>query len=147
MTFLKFMYDKHKKSFLRFPNHVIKTVIKSGKMTLKRLLEIRLPQNLAKADLVIYGLFVTLNFKAGVPYQGPKAIHIVQVILYITSDHILTSWKMAASSVLTVNYRGEALFVNVFVPNKESCLQQNGKFIFMCEKNSEYLCFLNIYES
>ena len=46
---------------------------------------------------------------------------------------------MAASSVLTVNYRGEALFVNVFVPNKESCLRQNGKFIFMCEKNCEYL--------
>ena len=46
---------------------------------------------------------------------------------------------MAASSVLTVNYRGEGLFVNVFVPNKESCLRQNGKLIFMCEKNCEYL--------
>ena len=44
---------------------------------------------------------------------------------------ILTSWKIAASSVLTVNYRGEALFVNVFAPNKESCLRQNGKFVFV----------------
>ena len=46
---------------------------------------------------------------------------------------------MAASSVLTVNYRSEALFVNVFVSNKESCLRQNENFIFMCEKNCEYL--------
>ena len=46
---------------------------------------------------------------------------------------------MAASSVLTVNYKGEALFVNVFVPNKESWLRQNEKFIFMCETNCEYL--------
>ena len=34
------------------------------------LLEIRLPQNLAKVYVVLYGLFVTFN-------QGPKAIHIV----------------------------------------------------------------------
>ena len=47
---------------------------------------------------------------------------------------------MAASSVLTVNYRGEALFVNVFVPNRESCLRQNEKVIFICvKKNCEYL--------
>ena len=46
-------------------------------------LEIRLPQNLAKVDLVIYGLFVTSNFKASVVNQGPKAIHIVHVILYM----------------------------------------------------------------
>ena len=53
----------------------------------------------AKVDLVIHGLF-----KAGVSNQGPKAIHIVQVILYTNLLLIkLTSWKMAASSVLTVN--------------------------------------------
>ena len=63
------------------------------------------------------------------------------IVHEITADHILTSRKMAASSVLTVNYRGEALFIDVFVPNKESCLRQNGKFIFMCEKNCEYLSF------
>ena len=30
--------------------------------------------------------------------------------------------------------KGEALFVNVFVPNRESCLQQKGKIIFICVK-------------
>ena len=57
------------------------------------------------------------------------------IVHELTADHILTSWKMTASSVLTVNYRGEALFINVFVPNKELCLRQNGKFIIMCGKN------------
>ena len=52
---------------------------------MNNILEIRLPQNLAKVDLVIYGLLVTYNFKAGVPNQAPKAIHIVQVILYMNS--------------------------------------------------------------
>ena len=61
------------------------------------------------------------------------------IVHELTADHILTSLKMAPSLVLTVNYRGEVLFVNVFVPNKESCLRQNGKFIFVCEKNCEYL--------
>ena len=35
--------------------------------------------------------------------------------------------------------RGEALFVNVFVPNRESCLRQNGKVVFICVKKTEYL--------
>ena len=68
------------------------------------MLEIRLPQNLTKADLVTYGLFVTSNLKAGLPDQGPKAIHIVQIVLYMNLLLAkLTSWKMAASSVLSVN--------------------------------------------
>ena len=82
-----------------------------------------------------------LTFQGWCFKSGPKSnTHCVSYIVHeLTADHILTSWKMAASSVLTVNYRGEALFVNVFVPNKESCLRQIGKFIFMCEKNCEYL--------
>ena len=83
-----------------------------------------------------------LKFHGWCSKLGPKSkTHCASYIVHErTADHILTSWKMAASSVLTVNYRGDALFVNVFVPNKESCLRQNGKFTFMCEKNCELTC-------
>ena len=82
-----------------------------------------------------------IKFKGWCSKSGPKSnTHFASYIVHeLTADHILRSWKMAASSLLTVNYRGEALFVTVFVPNKESCFQQNGKFIFMCGKNCEYL--------
>ena len=55
---------------------------------------------------------------------------------------------MAASSVLRVNYRGEELFVNVFVPNKESCLRQNCEYLISFyskeKKFKKCLCFLKI---
>ena len=65
-----------------------------------------------------------LKFEGWCSKPGPKSnTHYVSYIVHeLTADHILSSWKMAASSALTVNYRGEALFVNVFVPHKESCL-------------------------
>ena len=52
------------------------------------------------------------------------------IVNKLTADRT-DSWKMAGSSVLTVNERGEAFFVNVFVPNSEWCLRQNGKVIFI----------------
>ena len=74
-----------------------------------------------------------LKFQGWCSKSGPKSnTHSASYIVdELTADHILTSWKMAASLVLTVNYRGEALFVKVFVPNKESFLRQNGKLIFV----------------
>ena len=66
------------------------------------------------------------------------------IVVYMSPLTVLTSWKMAASSVLTVNEGGEASFVSVFVPNRESCCQQNGKsYIYMCERNCEY--FLSVF--
>ena len=45
------------------------------------ILEIRLPQNLSKVDLVIYGLFCDLKFQSWCSKSWLKPIHIVQVIL------------------------------------------------------------------
>ena len=45
------------------------------------ILEIRLPQNLSKVDLVIYGLFYDLKFQSWCSNSWLKQIHIVQVIL------------------------------------------------------------------
>ena len=68
-----------------------------------------------------------LKFQGWCSKSGSKSnTHCASYIVHqLTADHILTSWKMAASSVLKVNYRGEALFVNVFVPHKKTCLWQN----------------------
>ena len=45
-----------------------------------------------------------LKFQGWCSKSGPKAIHIMQVILYMNLLlTILKRWKMAASSVLTVN--------------------------------------------
>ena len=68
-----------------------------------------------------------LKFQGCCSKSGPKsythcASYIVDRINLLLT--ILTSWKMAASSVLTVSkLRGETLFVNVFVPNRESCFR------------------------
>ena len=50
-----------------------------------------------------------LKFQGWCSKSGPKSnIHFASYIVHeLTADHILTSWKMAASSVLTVNYRGK----------------------------------------
>ena len=64
---------------------------------------------------------------------------------------------MAASSVLTVNYRGEALFVNVFVAKNHGydrmenlylCVEKNCEYVlsgvFKRKNVKKYLCFLKI---
>ena len=116
-------------------------------------LEIRLPQNLAK---VIWLYMVCLKFQGWCSKSGPKSnTHCASYIAdELTADHILTSWKMAASSVLTVNYRGEALFVKNRaydrMENLYSCVNKivNISYQFFSkEKNVKNLCASLRYES
>ena len=101
-----------------------------------------------------------LKFQGWCSKSGPKSnTHCASYIVHeLTADHILTSSKMAASSV---NYRGEALFANVFkknlaydrMENLYLCMKKIVNmsyeffFFFQKKKNVKTLCASLRYES
>ena len=54
------------------------------------------------------------------------------IVNELTADYVLTSWKMAASSMLTVNYWGEALFMSLYqIKNRAYDRMEN---LYLCVK-------------
>ena len=76
-----------------------------------------------------------LKFQGWCSKSGPKSnTHCASYIVHeLTADHILTSWKMAASSVLTVNYRGEGWFVKSLYQIKNRAYDRMEN-LYLCVK-------------